>query len=158
MCASVFCETFICSTIAKKLTIDDTLIYENLLRITNIVLASYNRADSVLVTSNVTELTENIRICISTSNVYLQSKHSITLDLSLSSACIYTVTDHTSTYLPISVDFDFQCICSHAICKGFFYSRGKPFYFTPVNFDFNFLDHLSLTISIRGQQRVSLSC
>ena len=41
----------------RQLAIDDILIYENLFSPTNIGLASYNRADSVVVTSYVTEYT-----------------------------------------------------------------------------------------------------
>ena len=39
----------------------------------------------------------------------------------------------------------------------FFYFIGNPFYIKPVNFNFNYLDHLCLTIFIRRQQRETLS-
>ena len=91
----------------KQLAIDDTLIYENIFSPANIGLASHNSANSVVVTSNVAEHTESTDIYNSSSNVYLQSNHSFTLDLSLFSACICTVTDHVTTCLPISVEFDF---------------------------------------------------
>ena len=51
----------------KQLAINDTLIYENQFSQTNIGLASNNCADSVVVTSNITEHTENTDIYNSTS-------------------------------------------------------------------------------------------
>ena len=75
-CASLYFVILLyVQLLIQKLAIDDTLIYENLFGTTNICLASYNCADSVVVTSNVPEHTENTRICNSTSNVYLQSNH-----------------------------------------------------------------------------------
>ena len=79
------------------------------------------------------------------------------LDLGLFSACICTVADHTTTCLPISVDFDFWCICSHYNMQRFFDFKGNPFYTQPVNFNFDYLDHLSLVFFYRRQQKVTLS-
>ena len=67
----------------QHLTINDTLIDENLFGTTNIGLALYNHADSVVDMSNVTAHTENTDIYNSTSNVYRPSNHSITLDIGL---------------------------------------------------------------------------
>ena len=114
-----FVKLLYAQLLLRQIAINDTLIYENLFSPTNIGLASYNRADSVVVTTNVTEHTENTDIYYSTSNVYLQSNHSITLDLGLFSACMCTVPDHATICLPISVDFDFFAFAHITICKGF---------------------------------------
>ena len=37
--------------------------------------------------------------------------------------------------------------------QRFFDFKGNPFYIQPANLNFNYLDHLSLTISIRRQQK-----
>ena len=47
-----------------QLTINNTLIYDNLLSTTNIGFATYDHADTVVVTSNVTEHTENTGFAI----------------------------------------------------------------------------------------------
>ena len=39
----------------------------------------------------------------------------------------------------------------------FFYSKGNPFYIQPVNFNFNYPDHVFLNIFIRRQQKEPLS-
>ena len=104
----------------QQLTINVTLIYDNLFSATNIGFALYNRAGSVVVTSNVAEHTENTGIYNSTSNVYLLSSHSITLDLGLFSAGICAVTDIATACLPIGVDFEFPCICLHYNMQRFF--------------------------------------
>ena len=62
-----FVEPLHAQLLPKQLAIDDTPIYDNLLSPTNIGLASYNHTDSVVVTSNVTEHTENTDIYNSTS-------------------------------------------------------------------------------------------
>ena len=152
-----FVKLLYAQLLLKQLAINDTLIYENLFSPTNIGLASHNHADSVVVKSNITEHTENTDIYNSTSNVYQQSNHSISLDIVLSSACIWTVTDHATTCLPISVDFDLFAFAHITICKGFLYSKGNPFYIQPVNLNFNYLDHLSSIIFIRRQQKETLS-
>ena len=41
--------------------------------------------------------------------------------------------------------------------QRFFDSKGNPFYIQPVNFNFNYIDHLSLKIFIRRQQKETLS-
>ena len=112
----------------QQLTINDTLTYDDLFSTTKIGLASYHHADSVVVKSNVTEHTEMTGIYYSTANVYLPSHHSTTLDLGLFSVCICTVTYYGTACLPISIDFDFWCICSHSNMQRFFYFKGNPFY------------------------------
>ena len=51
----------------------------------------------------------------------------------------------------------FNICCSGGHFKHFSHFKGKPFYIKPINFNFNYLDHLSLTIFIRRQQKVTLS-
>ena len=153
-----FVKLLYAQLLLRQLAMNDALIYENLFSPTNIGFASHNRTDSVVVTSNVAEHTENAVIYNTNPNVYLLSNHSITLDLGLLSACVCTVADHATTCLPFCVDFVFVCICSHYNMQSFFYFRVKQFYVQPVNFSFNYLDDSSLTIFIRGQKKTLSSC